>query len=103
MISLVELTLSDSRSIKDVKRMVGKAEKSNGRSINNVTVNIKIASPNDAANPTSNTHDGTGKIIMTITAIRASDMRIVGLNKDEALLPIVDLLMSSTYPDEKFH
>ena len=60
MISLVEDTFSDSRSIKEAKRMVGKAENSSGRSMNSVTVNIKIAKAKDKASPISSTQAGTG-------------------------------------------
>ena len=71
MMSLVDDTFRESRSIRDARRMVGKAEKSSGRSMNNVTVKISIARPNEAASPTSKTHAGTGNIIMTMTAIKA--------------------------------
>lgn len=46
--------------------------------MNNVTVNIKIASANEAARPTSKTQAGIGRIIMTMIAIKASASRIVG-------------------------
>ena len=58
--------------------MVGKAENSSGLWMNKVTVNIRIASANDVANPISSTQAGIGRIIMTITAISASANRIVG-------------------------
>lgn len=53
MISLVDETLSDSRSISEASSTVGNAEKSSGRSINSVTVNIRIASANDTESPMS--------------------------------------------------
>ncbi|MEP4475027.1 MAG: hypothetical protein ABJ024_08250, partial [Lentilitoribacter sp.] len=80
-INFVDETLSDNRNIKEARRIVGNAEKSRGRSINSVTVKIKIAYAKEAAKPTSNTHAGIGKIIMTITAINATANMIVGLNK----------------------
>lgn len=60
--------------------MVGNEEKSNGRSMNNVIVKIRIASAKDAASPTSKTQDGMGKIIIKITDISATANKIVGLN-----------------------
>ena len=48
--------------------------------MNNVSVKIKIVKVNDAANPTSSTQAGTGKIIMTITAMSARANKMVGLN-----------------------
>lgn len=80
MMSLVEDTFIESRSISDASRTVGKAEKSSGRSMNNVTVNIRIANAKEVASPTSKTHAGMGRTIITITAIRAKASRIVGLN-----------------------
>ena len=65
--------------INDANNIVGNAEKSSGRSMNNVTVNINRARPNDVANPMSKTHAGIGKIIMTMIAISAKASRIVGL------------------------
>ena len=82
-ISLVDETFSDRRSIKDASRTVGKAEKSNGRSMKSVTVNIKIASAKEAAKPMSSTQAGIGKIIMTMIAIRANASNVVGLNNVE--------------------
>ncbi len=78
MINLVDETLRERRNIRDARRTVGNAEKSNGRSIKRVTVKIKIASPNDAARPKSRMNDGTGRIIIKITVINASAKRIVG-------------------------
>jgi len=75
---LVEETLSDRRSIRDAKRIVGNEEKSSGLEMNNVTVKIRIATANDAASPTSRTHAGIGKIIMTMIAISAIANRTVG-------------------------
>jgi hypothetical protein len=51
MISLVDETLSDSRSISEASSTVGKIEKSSGRSMNSVTVNIRIASAKDSGQP----------------------------------------------------
>ena len=79
-ISFVDETFSDRRNISDASNTVGNAEKSKGRSINSVTVNIRIARANDAANPISKTQAGTGKIIITIIAISASANKIVGWN-----------------------
>ncbi len=78
MISLVEETLSDSRSISEASRIVGKAEKSSGRWMNSVMVKIRIASANDAARPMSSTHAGIGSTIMAITAISAMASSTVG-------------------------
>ena len=78
MMSLVDETLSESLSIREAKSTVGKAEKSRGRSTKSVTVNIRMASPKLAARPASSTQAGMGRIIMTMTAIRASANRIVG-------------------------
>ena len=78
MISLVEETLSDSRSISDASNMVGKAEKSSGRSMKRVTVKIRIATAKEAARPMSSTQAGIGRIIMTMTAINARARRMVG-------------------------
>ena len=78
MISLVEETLSDSRSISEASRIVGKAEKSSGRWMNSVMVKIRIASANDAASPMSSTHAGIGSTIMAITAISAIASSTVG-------------------------
>ena len=47
--------------------------------MNRVMVKIRIASANEAANPVSKTQAGTGRIIMTMTAIRATARAIVGL------------------------
>ncbi len=81
MISLVEDMLSDSRSSSEASSTVGKAEKSSGRSMNSVTVNIRIASAKEAARPISTNQAGTGRIIMTITVMSASASRIVGRNR----------------------
>ena len=80
MISFVEETFRDSRNIKEARSTVGNTENSNGRSMNKVTVNIRMASPNEAASPMSKTHAGMGKIIMTMIAISASANKIVGWN-----------------------
>ena len=77
---MVDDTFIERRSIKDASRIVGKDEKLSGRSMNNVSVKIKIVKVNDAANPTSSTQAGTGKIIMTITAMSARANKMVGLN-----------------------
>jgi hypothetical protein len=77
-INLVEETFSDNRSIKDANKIVGNAEKSNGRFRNKVTVKIKIAIAKDAAKPISSTQDGIGKIIITMIAISASASKTVG-------------------------
>jgi hypothetical protein len=79
-ISLVDDTFSERRSINDAKRIVGNAENSNGRSIKRVTVKIKIASENDAARPTSRTQDGIGRTIITIMPISEIASKTVGLN-----------------------
>ena len=81
-ISLVEETFKDSRSIKDASKSVGKAEKSKGLSINNVTVKIKIAKQNEKAKPKSRAQDGMGKIIIKMTVIKATASKMVGLNAD---------------------
>ena len=78
MISLVDETFKESRSISDVNKIVGNAEKSNGRSINRVTVSIKIAKAKDRAKPKSKIKAGTGNIIIMMTAIMAKASRIVG-------------------------
>ena len=65
--------------------MVGKAEKSSGRSMNSVTVNIRIASAKDSARPRSSTQAGMGRTIIMITAISASASRIVGWKSDAVL------------------
>ena len=62
----------------EARRIVGKAEKSNGFSINRVTVKIRIARAKDAASPISSTTAGTGRIIITMIAISASASRTVG-------------------------
>jgi hypothetical protein len=49
--------------------------------MNSVTVKIRIASPKDAASPISTMKDGTGRIIITMTAISAMANRIVGWNR----------------------
>jgi len=78
MIRRVDETFSDRRSIRDASRTVGKMEKSSGRSMNSVMVNIRIASANEAARPMSSSQGGIGSTIITITAIRASASRTVG-------------------------
>jgi len=72
MISLVDETLRLSR------RIVGKAEKSSGRSMNRTTVKIRIATANEAASPMSSTQAGIGRIIITMIAISATAMKTVG-------------------------
>ena len=80
MINFVDEMLRESLSIKDASKIVGNAEKSSGRSINKVTVKIRIAKANDTASPVSNTHAGIGKIIITMTPMSAIASKIVGLN-----------------------
>ena len=63
----------------EAKRTVGNAEKSSGRSTNKVTVKIRMAKENEAARPMSRTHAGIGRIIMTMTAIKAIVSTTVGL------------------------
>ena len=91
--------LNESRSIKDVSKMVGKAEKSRGRWIKRVIVNIKIARENDAARPMSNTIAGIGRIIMTIIAIKANAKRIVGLKR---LFGVSDGMLVSLIAGRRF-
>ena len=79
MMSLVEETLSERRSISEASRIVGKAEKSSGRSMKSVTVKIRMARAKEAASPISSTQAGIGSTIMTITAMSASESRTVGL------------------------
>ena len=81
MISLVEETFSDSRSMREASSTVGKAEKSSGFSMKSVTVKIRIARAKLAARPTSSTKAGTGRIIMMMIDISASASRIVGWNR----------------------
>ena len=78
MISLVDETFRLRRSIRAPSRMVGKAEKSSGRSMNSVTVKIRIASAKETANPMSRSQAGIGRTIMTMTAISASASITVG-------------------------
>ena len=78
MISFVDDTFSDSRSMSAASRMVGKELKSRGRSMNSVMVKIKMAREKLPANPTSKTIAGIGKIIMTMIAISAIARRTVG-------------------------
>ena len=80
--SLVEETFSESRSISEARRSVGKAEKSRGLSMNKVTVKIRIAKQNENARPRSSAHDGIGRIIIKITVIKATASKMVGLNAD---------------------
>ena len=63
--------------------MVGKAEKSSGRWMNSVTVNIRIASANEAARPMSSTQAGIGSTIITMIAISATASRTVGCMRAE--------------------
>ena len=79
MISLVEETLSARRRSSEPSSTVGKAEKSSGRSMNRVTMKVKMASANDSVRPTSTSQAGIGRIIMTITAMSASATMTVGL------------------------
>ena len=67
-----------SRSISEAKRIVGKDEKSSGRSINSVIVRIRIAKAKDAVRPISTTHAGAGSTIMTMTTINAMASMTVG-------------------------
>ena len=46
--------------------------------MNSVLVKIRIASPKEAARPTSSTQAGIGRIIITITASSASAISTVG-------------------------
>ena len=78
MISFVDETFSESRSKSEAKRIVGKAEKSSGRSMNSATVSIKIASEKEIARPTSSNQAGIGRIIIMMTAIKAIAKRMVG-------------------------
>ena len=74
----MELTFRLSRSISEASRIVGKAEKSSGRSMNSTLVKIRMAMPKEAASPTSSTQEGIGRIIITMMAISASARRTVG-------------------------
>ena len=65
--------------------MVGKAEKSSGRSMKSVTVKIRMARANDAARPISSIQAGIGRIIIVITAISASARRTVGRKNEESV------------------
>ena len=78
MMSFVEVTLSESRNISVARRIVGKAEKSSGRSMNKVTVKIRIARAKEVARPMSRIQEGTGRIIIAMTAISASASMMVG-------------------------
>ncbi len=78
MISLVEETFSDSRSIRLASSTVGKAEKSSGRWMKSVMVKIRIASAKEQASPMSSTHEGIGSTIMAMTAISAIASSTVG-------------------------
>ena len=78
MISLVDDTFSDSRSIRLASRIVGNAEKSSGRWMKSVMVKIRIAIAKDAASPMSRIHAGIGRTIMAITAISAIASSTVG-------------------------
>ena len=79
MISLVDDTFNESRSINDARSSVGNDEKSKGLSINNVTVKIKIAEQNEKAKPRSSTQEGIGRIIIKITVINIMASNMVGL------------------------
>ena len=78
MMSLVEETLSDSRSMRLASRIVGKDEKSSGRWMKSVMVKMRIAIANEAARPRSSTQAGIGRIIMAMTAISAMASITVG-------------------------
>ena len=78
MISLVEETLSDSRSISEASRIVGKAEKSSGRWMKRVMVKIRMAMAKEAASPMSRIQAGIGRTIMAMTAISAIASSTVG-------------------------
>lgn len=81
MISLVDETFNDSRNIRDARRIVGKEEKSNGRSMKRVVEKMRIANAKDNANPASSTHEGIGRIIMIMIAINAIARSTVGLKR----------------------
>ena len=55
--------------------------------MNSVTVNIRIASANDAARPRSSTQDGIGSTIITMIAINASASKTVGRNTFPRVMP----------------
>ena len=55
--------------------------------MNSVTVKIRIASAKDAARPISRTQEGTGRIIMTITAINATAKSTVGRKSPRTVQP----------------
>ena len=78
MISLVEETLSESRSISEASRIVGKEEKSSGRWMKRVMVKIRMAMAKEAASPRSRIQAGIGRIIMAMTAISAMARSTVG-------------------------
>ncbi len=78
MMSLVEETLSDRRSISEASRIVGKEEKSSGRWMKRVMVKIRIAMAKEAARPRSSTQAGIGRIIMAMTAMSAMASSTVG-------------------------
>ena len=78
MMSLVEETLSDRRSISDASRIVGKDEKSSGRWMKRVMVKIRMAIAKEAASPMSRIQAGIGRIIIAMTAISAIARRTVG-------------------------
>lgn len=78
-ISLVEEIFKESRSIKDASKIVGKAEKSKGRSIKSVIVKMRIARANETARPKSKIQAGTGSTIITMMTISAAAKKMVGL------------------------
>ena len=78
MMSLVEETLSERRSISEARSTVGKAEKSSGRWMKRVMVKMRMAMAKDAASPRSRIQAGIGRIIMAITAISAMARSTVG-------------------------
>jgi len=78
MMSLVDETLSASRSISEASKIVGKDEKSSGRSMKSVMVKIRIAMAKEAASPISRSHAGTGRIIIAMIAMSASASSTVG-------------------------
>ena len=78
MMSLVEETLSESRSISEASRIVGKDEKSSGRWMKRVMVKMRMAMAKEAASPRSRIQAGIGRIIMAMTAISAMARSTVG-------------------------
>ena len=60
--------------------------------MNNVTVKISKAKPNETANPASSTHAGIRKIIITMIVINAKVRKTVGLNR--VLISIFDIFQN---------